>query len=58
MIASTIYLSNDIIKANVLSGSATSYLELLTIVATFALLQFTKLPAPVIALACLLAGFF
>lgn len=58
MIASTIYLSNDIINANVLSGSTTSYLDLLSIVGTFSLLQFTKLPAPIIALACLLAGLF
>lgn len=56
MIASTIYLSNDIIVAHISLGSVMGFFEIFTIIGTFCLLQFTKLPAPVIALICLVAG--
>lgn len=56
MFASTVYLTNDVVAPDVLKGTTLGYLELITIVVTFLLLQFTKLPAPVIALICLLLG--
>jgi len=58
MFASTLYLGSDIVVPDVLRGTTLGYLELLTIIGTFVLLKFTKLPAPVIALICLLLGLF
>lgn len=56
MFASTLYLGRDIVAPDVLSGTTLGYLQFLTIIGTFVLLQFTKIPAPVIALACLVLG--
>lgn len=57
MIASSIYLTNDIVSDNIMSGKTIGFLEAAILVLTFLLLQFTKLPAPVIALICLVLGF-
>lgn len=56
MFASTIYLTRDIVIGDVIKGGAVGYLELGTIAGTVTLLQFTKIPAPIIALICLLLG--
>lgn len=57
MIASSIYLTNDIVSDNIMSGKTIGFLEAAILVLTFLLLQFSKLPAPVIALICLMLGF-
>jgi chromate transporter len=54
MIGSSIYMLRDI---TILQGNSVSTLNALTILGTFILLQFTKLPAPIIVLLCLLLGF-
>ena len=57
MLASIVYLTKDIIAADVYKGNILGYLELATIVGTFVALKYTKIPAPVIALICLVLGF-
>jgi chromate transporter len=56
MIASTIYLTHDLSLAGIVDGKAVSVLNLSVVAGTFLVLMFTKLPAPVIALFCLLLG--
>jgi len=58
MIASTVFLTLDIVLLDVVQGTTLGYLELTTILSTFLLLRFTRIPAPIIALACLLFGLF
>jgi chromate transporter len=53
MIASAFFVAKDI---TLLDMRIVSYLNLIVIGSTFLLLQFTKIPPPVIALACLLLG--
>lgn len=53
MWAASLYLLKDI---SIFSLSYAAVLNLLVIVATFCLLQFTKIPPPVIVVGCLLAG--
>ena len=53
MIASAFYVTKDII---VLDFNSLSYLNIIIIVSTFAILQFTKIPAPVIPVICLFLG--
>ncbi len=53
MIGSSIYMMKDI---TILSGNSVSTINALTIIGTFALLKFTKTPAPIIVLICLLLG--
>jgi chromate transporter len=53
MIASGVYVSKDII---LLDFNTVSYINIIVIVATFLLLNFSKLPTPVIPLVCLLLG--
>jgi chromate transporter len=55
MIASTVYLMRDL-SVNVTDGSLSGILQLLVIAGTFMLLMFTRLPAPLVAMACLLLG--
>lgn len=55
MIASTLYIMKDISLVEV---KAVSLVNISVIVGTFLLLQFTKLPSPVIVAACLLLGYF
>jgi chromate transporter len=56
MMASTVLLSKDIVLLEVVHGTALGYLELGTILSTFLLLRYTRIPAPIIAVACLLLG--
>ncbi|MCU0379611.1 MAG: chromate efflux transporter [Chitinophagaceae bacterium] len=56
MIASTIYLTRDLSLAGIVEGRAISFLNMGVIAGTFVMLMFSRLPAPVIALACLLLG--
>lgn len=56
MFASTIYLTKDIVVDDVMNGGVVGSFELLTLVGTFVLLLFTRVPAPVIALICLVCG--
>ncbi len=56
MAASTLYLAKDISIIEILDGRTISFLNLGVIACTFLLLTFTRIPAPVIALACLLLG--
>lgn len=55
MIASTVYLTRDL-SGSVTVGSLSGILQVLVIAGTFSLLMFTRLPAPIVALACLLLG--
>lgn len=55
MIASTLYIMKDISLVEV---KMISMINLAVIISTFLLLQFTKIPSPVIVAACLLLGFF
>ena len=56
MAASTIYLTRDLSLSGIVDGRAVSFLNIGVIAGTFLLLTFTRLPAPVIALLCLLLG--
>jgi chromate transporter len=56
MIASTIYLARDISLVGIVEGKAISILNMAVISGTIIVLMFTRLPAPVIALLCLLLG--
>lgn len=55
MIASTLYIMKDI---SLVGANANSLLNIAVIVATFALLQFTKIAAPFLVVICLLLGYF
>ncbi len=55
MWAASLYLLKDI---SVLAFSTKAFLNILVIAGTFSVLQFTKLPPPLIVFFCLLAGFF
>lgn len=56
MAASAFFLMKDISFFEVDEEASTSFLNIGVIILTFLLLTFTKLPAPVIALSCLLLG--
>ena len=56
MAASTLYLMKDISIIEILDGRTISFLNIGVILGTFLLLTFSRLPAPVIVLACLLLG--
>ncbi|HRQ52036.1 MAG TPA: chromate transporter, partial [Agriterribacter sp.] len=56
MAASAFFLMKDISFFEVNEEATTSFLNVGVIAGTFLLLTFTKLPAPVIALICLLLG--
>jgi len=55
MIAATLYIMKDI---SLIDGKISSVVNITVIIATFLLLQFTKIPAPIIVVACLLLGYF
>jgi chromate transporter len=55
MIASTLYIMKDI---SLVGANATSLTNIIVIVATFCLLQYTRLISPLIVAACLLVGYF
>lgn len=55
--ASTLFLFKDL-SVNITQGDITTWLNLLTIVGTFALLKFTKIKAPYIVVLCFLLGLF
>jgi chromate transporter len=54
MIASTIFIMKDI---SLIEPKTISFINVAVIIGTFALLQFTKIPSPLIVIACLLLGF-
>ena len=56
MAASTIYLTRDISFVGLVEGKTVSMLNIGVISGTFLLLLFTRIPAPIIALICLLLG--
>lgn len=56
MTASTIFLTRDISFVDAIDGKVVSMLQISVIVATFLVLMFTRIPAPIIALGCLLLG--
>jgi chromate transporter len=56
MAASTVYLTRDLSLSGIVDGRAVSFLNIGVIAGTFLLLTFTRLPAPLIALLCLLLG--
>ncbi|PWU01887.1 MAG: chromate transporter [Bacteroidetes bacterium] len=58
MTASTIYLMKDISIVEILDGKTISFVNIGVIIGTFLLLTFSRLPAPVIVLACLFIGWF
>jgi chromate transporter len=53
MFAATFYLFKDV---SLLSGTATSLINMAVIVGTFLVLNFTRIPAPFVVLFCLLIG--
>jgi chromate transporter len=53
MIASTIYIMKDI---SLVEAKAESIVNIAVIAGTFLLLQFTRIPSPIIVLGCLLLG--
>lgn len=55
MIASTFYIMKDI---SLSGATATSLTNIAVIAGTFALLQFTRIPSPLVVAACLLLGYF
>jgi chromate transporter len=55
MIAATLYIMKDI---SIVNAKVVSIINLVIIIAAFAILQFTKIPSPLIVLACLLLGYF
>lgn len=55
MTAASLFLMKDI-SVNIVDGSATPLINLSIIIGTFALLSFTKIHAPLIAIGCLLLG--
>ena len=56
MIASTLYMMKDISFSEIKPIS--SLISVLAILGTFLLLNFTKIAAPFIVIACLLLGYF
>ncbi|MFT3703586.1 MAG: chromate transporter [Agriterribacter sp.] len=56
MAASTLFLMKDIAIFEINESSMVSLLNLGVIIGTFLLLSFTRLPAPIIVVACLLLG--
>jgi chromate transporter len=56
MAASTVFLAHDISIVEVMDGRTFGLLQTGVIAGTFVLLMFTRIPAPVIALICLLLG--
>ena len=57
MAASTVFLARDISLANIVDGQFAGLTQIGVIAATFVLLMFTRVPAPLIALCCLALGF-
>lgn len=55
MIASTLYIMKDI---SLVEATVASLINVSVIVATFLLLQFTRIHSPIIVIACLLVGYF
>lgn len=55
MIASTLYIMKDI---SIVGTSVNSLINIAVIVATFCLLQFTRIAAPLVVAACVLLGYF
>jgi ABC-type Na+ efflux pump permease subunit len=55
MIAATLYIMKDI---SIIEAKTISFINLGIILGTFLLLQYTKIPSPVIVLACLILGYF
>jgi chromate transporter len=55
MIASTLFIMKDI---SLVEATAASLINVLIIIMTFFLLQFTRIHSPIIVAACLLAGYF
>lgn len=53
MIAATLYLLKDV---SIMSFSTVSFINIAVIIGTFMLLQYSKIPSPIIVLACLLFG--
>ena len=56
MTASTIFLTRDISFIDAIDGKVVSMLQISVIVGTFMVLMFSRIPAPIIALGCLLLG--
>ena len=56
MTASTIFLTRDISFIDAIDGKVVSMLQISVIVGTFMVLMSTRIPAPIIALGCLLLG--
>jgi chromate transporter len=55
MIASTLYIMKDI---SLIEVKAVSIANLLVIVSTFVLLQYTRIASPLIVAACIILGYF
>jgi chromate transporter len=55
MIASTFYIMKDI---SLIEAKTVSFVNVIVILGTFLLLNFTRIPSPLIVLGCLLLGYF
>jgi len=56
MAGATCYLMKDIVFVELWNGKVAGFYDIAVILATFILLSFTKIPAPIIVLVCLLFG--
>ena len=57
MVASIIYLTRDTILPFFTTSNSSLLVFIFVFISTFLLLYFTKIPAPVIAVLCLLLGY-
>jgi chromate transporter len=55
MIAATLYIMKDI---SIMEAKTVSFINVGIILGTFLLLQYTRIPSPIIVFACLLVGYF
>jgi chromate transporter len=55
MIAATLYIMKDI---SIMDAKTISFINIGIILGTFLLLQYTRIPAPVIVISCLMVGYF
>jgi len=55
MIAATLYIMRDV---SIMDVKTVSFINIAIILGTFLLLQYTRIPSPVIVFACLLVGYF
>ena len=56
MLGAILYLMNDLSIFSAFAGQQEAILDIIVIISTFSILQFSKIPAPFVVLACLGLG--